>query len=68
MYILFVAIQQRRDKIESYDREMEKFHMSTQQAEEYVNQARDVLWKDLDNITPSKCTELAEQCQVHYQI
>ena len=47
---------------------MEKFHMSTQQAEEYVNQARDVLWKDLDNITPSKCTELAEQCQVHYQI
>ena len=38
--------------------------MSTQQAEEYVNQARDVLWKDLDNITPSKCTELAEQCQV----
>lgn len=64
IYLIITAIQQRREKIESYDKEMEKFHQSTIQAEQFVNQAREVLWKDLDNITPSKCTQLAEQCQV----
>ncbi|XP_067943129.1 nesprin-1-like [Watersipora subatra] len=57
------AIQQRREKIELFDREMEKFHKSTQQAEVFIKQAREMLWKDLDHITPIKCAELSEQCQ-----
>ena len=65
MYFMYtIAIQQRREKIEAYDREMEKFKQSTAQAQHHVDKARQVLWTDLDNITPSKCAELADQCQV----
>jgi len=67
-YCNTAAIRQRRAKIESYDREMYKFRQSTAQAESYVSEARKVLWTDLDNITPSKCEELSEQCQVSLEV
>ena len=59
------AIQQRRDKIKSYDLELDKFEDSVVKAEERVAQVKKLVWKEADNVTPSQCGELTAECQVH---
>ena len=61
-----LAIQQRRGKIALYLTEQQKFLENTAEAEQHVQRMRAVLWKEVNHVTPGKCSEIASECQVSY--